>query len=296
MLAWTAFLSTSLYMLVHAGIGPLGAPPVLHPASVDAWFRQYVQNGPSPAVGAGLAVFRLAAVAVGGYLFTLTLVSLAAQLAGWTRAARLLQRCGPRLVSAVVRGALGLGASTVSLSATHIAGVPEVAAAPVGGSPGRVGAPPATRATAPAAGATTRTTNGPVLEWVRSPGRASTPPASTSAPQRLATPPTAPTTPGPPAPTSATAAVAPSSAIASFGSPQATPTAWTVRPGDSFWSEAEAVLLKAWGRPPTDAEIGPYWLTLIAANASRLLHPEVPDLIYAGQVFVIPAPPPTGEG
>jgi hypothetical protein len=68
-----------------------------------------------------------------------------------------------------------------------------------------------------------------------------------------------------------------------------------VLPGDSFWSIAAAVLQEAWGRPPTDAEIDPYWLALIAANGGALLHPDVPDLIYAGQVFSVPVPPP-GEG
>jgi nucleoid-associated protein YgaU len=69
-----------------------------------------------------------------------------------------------------------------------------------------------------------------------------------------------------------------------------------VRPGDSFWSVAAAVLQEAWGRPPTDAEIDPYWLGLIAANRRALLHPDVPDLIYAGQVFALPSPPSGGGG
>jgi hypothetical protein len=69
-----------------------------------------------------------------------------------------------------------------------------------------------------------------------------------------------------------------------------------VRPGDSFWSIAATVLQEAWGRPPTDAEIDPYWLVLMAANGRALLRPDIPDLIYAGQVFALPVPPPGGAG
>jgi hypothetical protein len=65
---------------------------------------------------------------------------------------------------------------------------------------------------------------------------------------------------------------------------------WTVQPGQCFWTIAESVLARAWGRPPTDAEIVPYWRRLVAANGSNLAHPGDPDLIFPGQVFQIPAP------
>jgi hypothetical protein len=42
------------------------------------------------------------------------------------------------------------------------------------------------------------------------------------------------------------------------------------------------------GRAPTDGEVVRYWTELIEANRSRLVHPTVPDLIYAGQSFVLP--------
>jgi hypothetical protein len=67
----------------------------------------------------------------------------------------------------------------------------------------------------------------------------------------------------------------------------AAPTTWTVEPGDSFWSIAEGVLADAWGRPPTDAEIDPYWRALIAANRDRITSGN-PDLIFPGQEFVLP--------
>src|SRR5207244_9166465 len=65
----------------------------------------------------------------------------------------------------------------------------------------------------------------------------------------------------------------------------------TVARGDSFWSIAERTLRDAWRRPPTAAEVVPYWARLVDANRSRLADPARPDLIFAGQVFVV-APPP----
>jgi hypothetical protein len=65
---------------------------------------------------------------------------------------------------------------------------------------------------------------------------------------------------------------------------------WTVKPGECFWTIAESVLTRTWGRAPTDAEIVPYWERLIAANRATLAHPANPDLIFPGQVFDVPAP------
>ncbi|MGI8807243.1 MAG: LysM peptidoglycan-binding domain-containing protein [Acidimicrobiales bacterium] len=65
---------------------------------------------------------------------------------------------------------------------------------------------------------------------------------------------------------------------------------WTVRPGECFWSIAESVLADRWGRPPTDAEIVPYWQRLIAANRHELVQRDNPDVIFPGQVFAVPAP------
>lgn len=67
---------------------------------------------------------------------------------------------------------------------------------------------------------------------------------------------------------------------------------WTVQPGECFWSIADDVLARAWGRGPTDAEIVPYWRTLIEANRGLLADRSNADLIFPGQVFTVPAPPP----
>lgn len=70
-----------------------------------------------------------------------------------------------------------------------------------------------------------------------------------------------------------------------------TAVTWTVRPGDHFWSIAEAVVTDALGQIPTDAEIARYWHDLIEANLEQLVHPDVPDLVYPGQKFVLPPTP-----
>jgi len=61
----------------------------------------------------------------------------------------------------------------------------------------------------------------------------------------------------------------------------------TVAPGDTFWSIAEDALRLS-GSQATDSEIVPYWRALIEANRDRLKARDEPDLIYPGQVFVLP--------
>lgn len=65
---------------------------------------------------------------------------------------------------------------------------------------------------------------------------------------------------------------------------------WTVAPGECFWTIADQVLTRAWGRPAADQEIVPYWKRLIEANRAALADPSNPDLLYVGQTFTVPAP------
>ncbi len=65
---------------------------------------------------------------------------------------------------------------------------------------------------------------------------------------------------------------------------------WTVAPGDCFWTIAEEALARTWGRPPTDAEIVPYWQVVIEGNRSVLVDRDDPDLIYPAQDFKVPPP------
>lgn len=74
--------------------------------------------------------------------------------------------------------------------------------------------------------------------------------------------------------------------------PAPSPDSYTVVPGDCFWTIADDLLAGAWGRPPTDGEIVPYWLRLIEANRAELADPGNADLIFPGQVFTVPPLPP----
>jgi hypothetical protein len=65
-----------------------------------------------------------------------------------------------------------------------------------------------------------------------------------------------------------------------------------VRPGDNLWFIAERTLAASWGRSPTDRQVGGYWLTVIAANRSRLPDPSDPSLLFAGDIILLPAVPP----
>ncbi|MCB0996195.1 MAG: LysM peptidoglycan-binding domain-containing protein [Acidimicrobiales bacterium] len=69
------------------------------------------------------------------------------------------------------------------------------------------------------------------------------------------------------------------------------PTSWTVEPGESFWSIAADSLADAWQRAPTDLEVANFWADVVAANEDRLVVPGEPDLLWPGQVLVVPAPP-----
>lgn len=73
---------------------------------------------------------------------------------------------------------------------------------------------------------------------------------------------------------------------------QAEPARWQVRAGDHLWGIAEAVLAEAWARAPSDAQVVPYWQALIERNRDALVDPANPDLIYPGQEFELPEPPP----
>lgn len=63
-----------------------------------------------------------------------------------------------------------------------------------------------------------------------------------------------------------------------------------VGPGESFWSISAEVMIEALGRPPSDSEVVGHWKRLIELNRDRLVDPDNPDLLYPGQVLVLPAP------
>lgn len=213
-------LAVAVVVLVAAGRGDLAAPPV-EPSAWSSWVEA------RGAVPAALAVTRLLALGVAGWLAVASAVSVGARAVGAVRVAAVAERGLPLVLR---RASAGLAGVVVLGSAPGVA-----AAAPTQGEP---------LVLLPAEGESTAT-----MTVLRDDVRAPEPP--------------------PPAPAVTTVET------------------WTVGPGDSFWSIAEEVVGDALGRPPADADVEPYWRTLVAANRDRLVSPN-PDLVVPGQVFVLP--------
>ena len=119
-------------------------------------------------------------------------------------------------------------------------------------------------------------------------------PTTTEAPSTTAPPTTASptTTTAPPATTPATApATTPPDDSDADGPDQtaAAPGEVTVVAGDSFWRIAEQQVTQQLGHPPTVDEVTAYWVQLLDLNADRLVRLGNPNLIYPGQVLVLPA-------
>ena len=62
----------------------------------------------------------------------------------------------------------------------------------------------------------------------------------------------------------------------------------TIAAGDHLWGVAEQTLAARWSRSPEPAEIAAYLHRLIEANRGVLAVPDEPDLVFPGQVFVLP--------
>jgi hypothetical protein len=203
---------------------------------------------------------RFAAMGLAGYLLATTLAGLLARIAGRARWSAATDAISPLVVRRLVQSAAGL-----TVAATVTASQAAAWASP-GVSPG---------ASSPT----------PIMRRLPS-----APPSTTAARRRTtaaARPATAPT--GPTAPTAPTAPILPAA------EPSASPATWVVRPGDNLWSVAEATLVRAWGRVPSDTEVDDYWTGLVAVNRVRLAHGDDPDLVFPGQVFELPTPPSAGQ-
>ncbi len=218
------------------------------------WQVWFDQRDPA---SAAFAMLRMAAVGGCWYLAATTVVGAALRLLR----ADLLVAVADRVTVAPVRRLLA-GSLTLTLAGIGPTGLVAATAQP-------------------ATSTTTTTTVGPSTSV---PGRPTA--VDTITMRRL---PPLGAEPEPPAPT-----VPPAAAPPPADSPVQNTDRWTVRPGDCFWTIADEVLQRAWGRSPTDAEIVPYWQRLIEANRSELADPSNADLIFPAQVFTIPAPP-TGE-
>ncbi len=284
-----AFLGATLavgvvaWVLHRSGQGQLAPPPLGRPDAWGAW------AGEREPVVAALAILRLLALGAVWYLAVATVVGGALRLCGAGR----LVAAVDRLTIPALRRVL-----VATTSVTLAAGFNPAAAA------GQGAAPTATTAT------TTAVSGGrpPPTLTMRLLGPEAATPSTSLAPTSLAPtslPPTPlPPTPLPPAGPAATVTPGPErspplapppaqAATARAGAAQAgAEKVWTVRPGECFWSIADDVLAQAWGRAPSDAEIVPYWRSLIDANRHLLKDRSNPHLVFPGQVFAVPPPPP----
>jgi nucleoid-associated protein YgaU len=120
-----------------------------------------------------------------------------------------------------------------------------------------------------------------------------TSPATTS-PTTTAPSTTSPTTTSPTAsvvnttlPIAATPTSASAPSAQSASTDQVRPGTWVVKGGESFWSIAEQ-LARTSNQQAAAQTVGSIWTQLIEYNRANLPVPGLPDLLYPGQVLVVP--------
>jgi hypothetical protein len=239
----------------------LPPPTTLDERGVAEWL------GTTDPVVAAFALVRLAGLAAAAWIAMTGTASLLVHLSRLRRI-RWLRRLVDRLCLPVVRR-LVHGVAGVTLAAATLA-------------PGAAGA-----VTAPTPPARVETA---FLVAVEGPNGAREP-VPTADRARIVSLDPAPTAPAPAAPTPASPASAPPPSPA----PAAGET-WEIRRGDHLWHVAEATLARRHGTAPTDAETAGYLAVLHQANRDRLLVPDDPDLVVAGQVMTLPPTTHPGPG
>jgi nucleoid-associated protein YgaU/DNA-binding SARP family transcriptional activator len=71
--------------------------------------------------------------------------------------------------------------------------------------------------------------------------------------------------------------------------PAASETEVVVERGDNLWTISEDRIESELGREAGDPEVAPYWQTVVDANQDRYVQAGNPNLIYPGQVLVLPS-------
>lgn len=242
------------------GRGSLATPPLWSGDDLERWWSS---RDPITVVVAG---FRLAALVVGYHLLLTSAVAAVGALVRRPDLVRLADRWTlPPLRGAVAR-VVGLGLSAAAALTPPVTGAsasPAPATAEGTATMRSVGDEVRVLRPTPTGEVTLRLVDPPT-----STGEATLSEVPVDEPDSLAPAPT-------PTPTSEPARA-----------DERDPTRHVVRPGDHLWSIAEASLADALGRPPTDAEVAPYWRRVVEAN------PQLanPDLIFPGDEVVLPAP------
>lgn len=83
--------------------------------------------------------------------------------------------------------------------------------------------------------------------------------------------------------------------VASLTAPRASRLEVVIAPGDNLWQLAERRLGETSHPAPSSAEIAAYWRRVVEENRRRIRSGD-PDLIYPGEVVVLPPPPPVTQG
>lgn len=242
-------------MLLVLAVGVLHAagrgPLAAPPVSQPGALAPWLEQRSAAALAFG--ALRLAAMGLAGYLLATTLAGLLARTVGRARWSAAVDAISPLVVRRLVQGAAGLTmAATVTTTQAAAWAAPGVPAGPASSTPIMRRLPPDLPST---------TATAPHAGTAFS---APAPPVQSPPAQSFSAP-------APPA--------------------QLPPGTWVIRAGDNLWSVAEATLVRAWGRVPSDAEVDDCWTRLIAANRDRLAHGDDPDLVFPGQVFDLPPPP-----
>jgi nucleoid-associated protein YgaU len=77
-------------------------------------------------------------------------------------------------------------------------------------------------------------------------------------------------------------------------SPDHDKTTVTVQPGDHLWKISAQHLASVMNEEPASGEIAPYWRQVVSINEVTLRSGD-PDLIYPGEIVVLPDVPTAGR-
>lgn len=301
--AWLFSLIGIVALLSWLGRQTGTALPLQHPASWRSWA---VKEGTPIVV---FSVLRLLAMASGIWLVLMTILALSLRAIGWTAAACRAEALTLPLARRLIAATMGLSLSAPALGVIP----PSLATASIGSAPiNPAKISPAKISPAkinPAQQTPQLVALGPEQQAprpqrpVQAQGPAQAQPTSArleahffalKRPARTGPVSTGPVTTSPVlaglgTATPSSSPKAAGTTLQAAGTPDRTAKQWTVRAGDDFWSIASTVLNSRLGRSATDAEIEAYSKVLVSANLTRLAHPSEPQLIFPGQVFVLPS-------
>lgn len=263
--AWCVFLASALWVLHVTGSDEFPAPPLRDPGSAQQWLRD---AGLADAIAARM---RVAALILGWYLLAATIAGSLSRASRSTAWIGRTDRFAPQQLRHILHTAGLWSAASLTLASTPIVALQTIVAV----------AP--TSATIPAGVADTRPAQPHPPDPNRLPDRISDamPVLRTDIHLEEDAPPA-----HDPAGHTDMSDQAPDAIDAGPG-PTATTDTWTVEPGDHFWSIAAAHLGDN-RRAPSADDVATYWHRLIEANRGRLVVATNPDLLYPGQLLVLP--------